>query len=194
MRASAPAHEPLRALDLAWEAQACLNGLKATVANHEGGIDAARADAFVERLTGIAPAEPIPVQVLVTPAGTDLAGYGPLSPAHADQLCTGVARIHLDRPAPSIGYRPGVRLTRWVQTRDRHCRFPGCRRPAIHCDLDHLIPWPTGSTVEQNLAALCRYHHRLKTHTGWKVQRLPGRTLRWTSPRGHIYISDLEDP
>jgi len=176
------------------EAQACYESLRAAVANHEGSMDAARADAFVERLTGITPGQPIPIQVLITPAGPDLPGYGALSLAHADQLCATSPRIQLSRPAPTIGYRPGVQLTRFVKARDRHCRFPGCRRPATQCDLDHLIPWPTGSTVEHNLYCLCRYHHRLKTHTGWCVDVGPGRTLRWTSPRGRHYTTSPDDP
>jgi len=176
------------------EAQACYESLKGAVANHEGSIDAARADAFVERLTGIAPGQPIPVQVLITPRGPELGGYGPLSPAHVSHLCAGTRPIQLSLPAPTIGYRPGVRLTRFVKSRDRHCRFPGCRRPAVHCDLDHLVPWPTGSSTERNLYCLCRYHHRLKTHTGWRVQIGPGRMLRWTSPRGHHYTTSPDDP
>ncbi len=176
------------------EAQACYESLKAAVANHEGSVDAARADALVERLTGIAAGQPVPVQVIITPTGPDLPGYGPLSPAHADQLCAASTPIRLSRPAPAIGYPPGVQLKRYVNARDRHCRFPGCRRPAMHCDLDHLIPWPTGRTTEHNLYCLCRYHHRLKTHTNWKVQNGPGRTLRWTSPRGHHYTTSPDDP
>ncbi len=62
------------------------------------------------------------------------------------------------------------------------------------CDLDHVIPHPSGPTEHTNLAALCRYHHRLKTHTPWSVQMLDGAVLRWTSPRGHVFHTSLDDP
>ena len=168
------------------EAQACLASLLAGTGNHEGGIEAARADLLVERLTGISAAEPIPVQVLLLPGGdVELAGHGPISPDHAHDLCAGITPIRLDPPPPSRGYRPAHALARYIRARDRHCQFPGCRRPARYCDLDHIQPWPTGNTSEQNLHALCRYHHRLKTHTPWTITN---RT--WTSPRGRKYQND----
>ncbi len=64
----------------------------------------------------------------------------------------------------------------------------------MHCDLDHTIEYPHGPTCACNLHCLCRYHHRLKTHTGWQVRRNPDGSLTWTSPRGHQYRSELEDP
>ena len=100
----------------------------------------------------------------------------------------------LHPPGPSGGYRPGPALDRYVRARDRHCRFPGCRRPAVNCDIDHLVPWPNGPTSHTNTAALCRRHHRIKTHTNWQVKALPGNVLEWTSPRGHTYTTTLHDP
>ncbi len=176
------------------EAQACLLSLKHGVANHEGSVDGARADLLVQRLTGLAPADPIPVQVIITPGGPELAGHGPLSPLHAAQLCDGAPRINLEVPAPTLSYAPTVALVKYVKARDRHCRFRGCRRAAMHCDLDHTIEHPHGPTCACNLHCLCRYHHRLKTHTAWQVHRNPDGSLTWTSPRGHQYRSELEDP
>jgi hypothetical protein len=176
------------------EAQACWNALAAGAANIEGGIDSARADLLVARLTGLQLGQPVPVQVLLTPGGPELAGHGPLSPRHTADLCHRADLIDLTPAAPSRGYRPAPGLARFVRTRDRHCRFPGCRRPATMCDLDHVIPHPTGTTEQSNLAALCRYHHRLKTHTGWTVRMIPGAVLHWTSPRGHIFHTTLNDP
>ena len=41
----------------------------------------------------------------------------------------------------------------------------------------------------ENLHALCRHHHRLKTHTTWKVTRDPDTgDTHWTTPTGHAYI------
>lgn len=56
------------------------------------------------------------------------------------------------------------RLRDAVAFRDRTCRAEGCSVPAEHCDLDHRIPWPEGPTSGTNLQALCRSHHRMKSH------------------------------
>ena len=93
-----------------------------------------------------------------------------------------------------MSYTPTAALTRYIRARDRHCRFPGCRRPAIHCDLDHTTAYPHGTTSTTNLHCLCRYHHRLKTHTTWTVTRHRDGTETWTSPRGHTYHSQPDDP
>ena len=36
---------------------------------------------------------------------------------------------------------PSAALERWIQCRDLTCRFPGCDRPATHCDIDHTTPF-----------------------------------------------------
>ena len=84
-------------------------------------------------------------------------------------------------------YSPPPLLRAAVQARDRTCRFPGCRRPAEACALDHLLPYPRGQTSDANLACLCRRHHRMKTHAKWRVRTGPGEELVWTSPHGAVY-------
>ncbi len=77
------------------------------------------------------------------------------------------------------------------------CRFPSCRQTAHKCDLDHRQPFDHdnpargGSTEMSNLDPLCRNHHLLKTHAGWRAARDPedGLTLSWISPTGHRYVS-----
>lgn len=79
-------------------------------------------------------------------------------------------------------------LRRAVAIRDRTCRFPGCRRRAASCDVDHSTAWADGGTTGlDNLATLCRKHHRLKHETGWRVVHEGGGTLRWHSPTGRRY-------
>lgn len=67
-------------------------------------------------------------------------------------------------------YAVPAALTAFVRLRDETCRFPGCRRRAERCDLDHVMAWADGgSTCAANLTHLCRHHHRLKHATGWSV-------------------------
>ena len=93
-------------------------------------------------------------------------------------------------------YRPPAALAGLVVDRDVTCTFPGCRVPAGRCDLDHIRPFDERLPAEHqtrvdNLQALCRHHHRLKTHSTWSPERDPvtGRT-QWRSPTGHTYTRD----
>ena len=90
---------------------------------------------------------------------------------------------------------PGSTLTAWIAARDRTCRAPGCRVPARAADIDHTIDHATGGlTSHDNLAILCRHHHRLKHEGGWRVtQPAPG-TLVWTSPAGREYSRKPDPP
>ena len=89
---------------------------------------------------------------------------------------------------PVYGYRPPPTSDRLIRARDLVCRFPGCRHPATHTDLDHLIAYPAGPTTPHNLWALCRRHHRLKHTSHWQVHALTdaGTTgpITWTTPSG----------
>ena len=188
----------LSAFLTAEEAAACMESIRERCRAIDGAQAANQADTLVELLTGVTAAEPIPVTVIMTDQGPEIEGYGPISDRHATQLLKRVdvasALIRLNRPPMRIGYAPSVAIRRYVQVRDRHCRFPGCIRPARGCDLDHVVPWPAGPTDVDNLACLCRWHHRMKTFTSWQVRVLPGMTLEWTSPRGRVYLTTLEDP
>jgi hypothetical protein len=86
---------------------------------------------------------------------------------------------------------PPPRLDRFVRARDQRCVFPGCNRSAIRADLDHQVPFRAdgtgGSTSARNLAALCRRHHRLKTHAGWSYVTDPDGSITWTSPSGRTH-------
>jgi hypothetical protein len=73
------------------------------------------------------------------------------------------------------------------------CRFPGCKKPAIVCDLDHTIAAPVGPTCASNLKCLCREHHLIKTFwagaCGWRDEQWPDGTVVWTDPHGHTHIT-----
>ena len=109
--------------------------------------------------------------------------------------------LDLGAEITSTGYAPSPRLRRQVQLRDRTCVFPWCARPARRCDLDHVEPYaasaPPGSdgppqTRTTNLGTLCRHHHRLKTHAGWRVTTTTNGVFEWTSPHGHQFRRDRQ--
>jgi hypothetical protein len=92
----------------------------------------------------------------------------------------------LDAPGPVDRYRPSVGQYRFVRTRDRTCRWPGCANSAGWADLDHVIPHCCGgATACENLCCLCRRHHRLKTHArGWVFVMTDDGVFSVTSPAG----------
>ncbi len=103
------------------------------------------------------------------------------SPSHGSVIGVGRA-VH------DPGYAPSPSTREYVIARDRTCRFPGCNRAtdAPGTDIDHVLPWQGergGSTCSENLIALCRHHHRLKTHSGFRP-RHEGNHLVWTTPTG----------
>ncbi len=108
--------------------------------------------------------------------------------------------IDLNTPISTAGYAVPDRIREFVSLRDRTCVFPWCTRPARGCDIDHVTaydhqadaegrPQP-GPTDTGNLAALCRFHHRLRTHTPWRYQTLQPGVFEWTSPHGHRFRRD----
>lgn len=78
---------------------------------------------------------------------------------------------------------PPPRTVERVVQRDGGCVFPGCGRDARSGDLDHIVPWPRGATRPDNLAPLCRRHHRAKTAGVWSYERL-GNDYLWSGPHG----------
>jgi hypothetical protein len=85
-------------------------------------------------------------------------------------------------------YRPGPKLRHLIEIRQRTCAFPGCRRPARRCDIDHTQPWDQGGlTCECNCAPLCRQHHQAKQAAGWRLDQPEPGVLTWTLPHGRSY-------
>ncbi|HKE65806.1 MAG TPA: DUF222 domain-containing protein [Micromonosporaceae bacterium] len=90
---------------------------------------------------------------------------------------------------------PNAALAQWIATRDRTCRAPGCRVPARVADIDHTVDHSAGgTTTHDNLAVLCRHHHRLKHEGGWFVSQPAPGTLTWTSPAGRTYVREPDPP
>lgn len=124
-----------------------------------------------------------------------LAGHGPIDTGTARRLAAAAAHWDTVDEDPLTGavlsvdrYRPSESMRRFLVARDEHCRFPGCRVPASRCDVDHTLDAAFGGpTATDNLAHLCRGHHTLKHHTGWRVRQREGGALVWTSPTGRVY-------
>ena len=148
------------------------------------------------------PPIPVVIHVVAEQASLDGTGQAPGSMIGADalvpaELVAELARsaklrplVHPADAAPEPGYVPSQALADFVRCRDLTCRFPGCDRPAVHCDIDHTIAHADGGpTHASNLKSLCRLHHLLKTFWGWSDQQLPDATVIWTSPSGQIYIT-----
>jgi hypothetical protein len=97
----------------------------------------------------------------------------------------------LGPPPPTDAYPPTAAQRRFLTTRDRSCRHPGCRNRAGWADLDHVIPYDHGGVTDcDNLCCLCRRHHRLKTHApGWRFHLDPDGTLTVTTPSGVTRIT-----
>ncbi len=180
-------------------------------------IDQLRADTVLDlldgTLTGPTPGPRKGVIELTVPLTTlmgladepgELAGWGPIAADITRDLADQhhnvtwryrVTDAHGHLVGAGTTRRPTTRMDTFVRTRDRTCRFPGCRRRATRTDLDHTIPYTEdGPTHPANLGALCRTHHRTKHEGGWTlVQGQPG-VFHWTSPHGHHYTVKPETP
>lgn len=125
-----------------------------------------------------------------------LEGYGVIDAEQVRQLAAAASELvasPVTSPVEALRYQPSAALERAVRCRDLTCRFPGCSRPAVVCDLDHTVPFnhqhpaAGGPTTAENLKCLCRQHHRLKTFGGWRDKQLLDGTVVWTAPSGRTY-------
>ena len=128
-----------------------------------------------------------------------LAGFGPIVAEIARDITrrsTGGRWTHLtvdpDTGQPvatgPIRRRPTAAQARMARAFRTTCVFPGCRAPAVDCDLDHTTPWAAGGATEiGNLAPLCRHDHRIKTQTAWTYGAESDHGIVWTSPFGRRY-------
>jgi hypothetical protein len=80
----------------------------------------------------------------------DIAGFGPIPADLARQIATRMATATTtdwryaviddngDLYAEGrLRYRPTAAQTAFIRARDRTCRAPGCRKPAMVCHIDH---------------------------------------------------------
>jgi Domain of unknown function (DUF222) len=147
-------------------------------------------------------ATPVVIHVIAQHASVASSGSAPASEVSADGLITPellaelaksaklVPLIHPADSPPEPRYRPSKALADFVRCRDLTCRWPGCDRPAVDCELDHTIPYAQGGpTHASNLKCYCPTHHLVKTFWGWRDQQLPDGTLLLTSPAGRTHVT-----
>ena len=111
----------------------------------------------------------------------------PVIDLNAEPVDTGVRGA---RPDPRAGDPPGPH----VRVPVVHPPGPGLRHrprrssttttPRPRADRSPAPPGPTTSP------RLCRFHHRLKTHTAWRYRMTEPGVFEWTSPHGHHYRRD----
>lgn len=124
-----------------------------------------------------------------------LRGYGPLPASIGRRLAADADwRRLITDPAGRLldygrtAYTPPAALVDHLIARDDTCRFPGCPRTGEHCDVDHAVPFDQGGTTDPtNCHLLCRRHHRMKTHAGWRIEPHADGALTWVSPMGARY-------
>jgi hypothetical protein len=134
----------------------------------------------------------------------ELHGYGPIDPQTARRLTAHAPSVTRWLTDPVTGqtmsvgrqsYRIPNELRLALTVEDETCRFPGCRRRAQRCELDHVRAWADGGETDHaNLASLCSKHHHLKHESEWAVEALPGRQIRWTSPIGRHHTTEPANP
>ena len=126
-----------------------------------------------------------------------LEGFGPIDPDTARELAGDAASFFRILTHPETGtwmsygrdaYKVPADLQRFIRLRDGVCRFPGCTHRAITGENDHTVDWQDGGhTSVENLASLCKKHHRLKHNSDWRVAQLADGIIEWTSPAGRTH-------
>jgi hypothetical protein len=181
-------------------------------------VDQLRADIFLDRLEGNPDSVTsrrqgvVDLQVdLATLMGLaetpgEIGGFGPVIADVARQMTASQhdAEWRVTVTDPDNGHviwngitrrRPTATQRRYIQARQRHCVFPGCRMPALDCDLDHTVRHRDGGrTSRHNLEPLCRRHHRAKDQGRWRLRQPQPGVFQWTSPLGHHYTVQPAPP
>lgn len=103
----------------------------------------------------------------------------PISAASVQRMACdcSVTRVLLNQDSVTIDVGRSKRvmsegLRKALRTRDGHCQWSGCERPASLCQGHHLVHWiDGGETTLGNLVLLCLRHHRMVHEGGWQVVR-----------------------
>ncbi len=121
----------------------------------------------------------------------EIEGIGPVARSALDQLgCDArFTRFFMAGPSKVLDMGRSVRNATPAQrkalaVRDRHCRFPSCRRQPQWCEAHHIAGWveSLGETNINNLILLCRRHHTLIHNSRWTITRTPNGDFEFTHP------------
>ncbi|MCX6469196.1 MAG: DUF222 domain-containing protein [Corynebacteriales bacterium] len=181
------------------------------------------ADALVERVTGVATVDALPVAVNVVMSDEVLAGnggaaahvtgYGPI-PADTARAMVATsldadAATTLRRlfKAPSSGALVAMEsaarlfptgLKQFFDFRDQSCGIPYCDAPIA--EYDHANPHANGGpTSVSNGGGMCLAHNRAKQNPGWRMTTADHtdttrHTATITTPTGHSHVSRAPAP
>lgn len=187
------------------------------------GVGQLMADTLVQRVTGRAATDPVPITVNLVMTDTTLlpsgrggekgsgvarvAGYGPV-PAPLARRLAASDRVFLRRlyTAPGTGELVAMDsrarvfpkgLAQLITLRDQVCRMPFCDAPIRH--LDHVVAHHRGGqTAYANGQGLCERHNQVKEHPAWHTRQrasASGRIIiELTTPTGMTYSSTAPPP
>lgn len=175
-------------------------------AGEERTIDQLRADVFLDLLEGnkvghqrgtVNITVDLATLIGLEDRAADLGGFGPVVADIARQMTERFGpswRVGVTDEGGEIVHsgntrrRPNAALRRLVESRDPTCVFPGCRRPAGSCDLDHRVRVAEGGTTHRDqLVPLCRHDHVIRHRYQWIHVRNSDGSHTWTSPLGVEY-------
>ncbi len=75
-----------------------------------------------------------------------------------------------------------AKLRTALEARDPTCVVPGCD-VREDLEIDHIVPLAEGGETKlEGLGRMCRWHHYLKTHQGYRLEGSPGRWDQWIGP------------
>ncbi len=108
----------------------------------------------------------------------EIAGVGPIPVATATEYL-GEAFLKLlvmdgteIRTIAHMGRAIPAKLRTAVEERDRVCQVPTCDM-AMGLEIDHIVPFAEGGAASlENLVRLCKRHHLLKTHDGYRLIKI----------------------
>jgi hypothetical protein len=177
-------------------------------AQDDRSLERRQADAMVELASGGGSQAQIQVtssiETLLGLAGAPAADMEhsavPISSKTIERLAcdSSIARILLDSESTVIDVGRSKRVVseparRALTARDRHCRWPGCDRPASRSAAHHVVHWIHGGTTDlDNLILLCHRHHWMVHEGKWQIVRddggrmltIPPTVTFGPSPRG----------
>ncbi len=139
--------------------------------------------ADVAELTGVSPE--------LATTRCEIEGIGPVARSVLEQVCCDArfTRFITAGKSQVLDMGRSVRVAtpaqrRALAVRDRHCRFPSCRRRPQWCDAHHILGWveSLGKTNIDNLILLCRRHHTLIHNSRWTITRTTDGGFEFTHP------------